>query len=38
MSESAAIKQHVTKMAAMGRFFQLGDLYDYKKDRALTGK
>ena len=33
-----AIERHFTKMAAMGRRFQLGDLYDYRNDQLLTGK
>ena len=32
------IERHFTKMAAMGRRFQLGDLYDYRSDNILTGK
>ena len=32
------IERHFTKMAAMGRRFQLGDLYDYLNDQLLTGK
>jgi hypothetical protein len=32
------IERHFTKMAAMGRRFQLGDLYDYRNDQLLTGK
>jgi hypothetical protein len=32
------IERHFTKMAAMGRRFQLGDLYDYRTDQILEGK
>lgn len=32
------IDQHVTKMAALGRQFQLGGLYDYRNDTIIKGK
>ena len=32
------IERHFTKMAAIGRSFQLGDFYDYRSDNILTGK
>jgi len=32
------MEDNFTKMAAMGRRFQIGDLYDYRNDHILTGK
>ncbi len=35
----SGIKRHVTKMPALGRTFQLGDLYNYRNDNVVaTGK
>ena len=31
------MEKNVTKMAALGRRFQIGDLYDYRSDRILPG-
>ena len=38
MTDYPGIERHFTKMAAIGRSFQLGDLYDYRSDNILTGK
>ena len=38
MTDHQGIERHFTKMAAIGRSFQLGDLYDYRSDNILTGK
>lgn len=32
------MEQRVIKMAALGRRFQIGDLYDYRSDRILNSK
>ncbi len=37
MDQSNAMDQHVIKMVALGRKFQLGDLYNYCTDHILTG-
>ena len=34
---SGGIEQHVIKMAALGRQFQLGGLYDYRNDTIPKG-
>ena len=33
-----ALEGHVIVMAALGRRFKLGDLYDYRNDHIVAGK
>ena len=32
------IERHYIKVAALGRRFQLGDLYNHRNDRIVAGK
>lgn len=31
------MERHVTKMVVLGEGFQVGDMYDYRTDRVVTG-
>ncbi len=37
-SELSKMDGKLIRMPALGRHFKLGDLYDYRTDRNLTGK
>lgn len=37
MMDTDVIAQHYTKMVVLGGTFQIGDLYDYRNDRIVTG-
>ncbi|KZS05913.1 Uncharacterized protein APZ42_030901 [Daphnia magna] len=38
MMDTDVIAQHYTKMVVLGGAFQIGDLYDYRNDRIVTGR
>ncbi len=35
--DQETVGRHLTKMNAIGRRFQLGDLYDYRNDQIIAG-
>ncbi len=37
MADKGLYQRHVTSMAALGRNFQLGDLYNYHQDEIIKG-
>lgn len=38
MTDGRAFQPYFKSMLALGRNFQLGDLYDYRSDRIINGK
>ena len=38
MADLSPFQQHFKSMLALGRHFQIGDLYDYHADRIVLGK
>ncbi len=38
MADKVFFQRHLKSMAALGRIFQLGDLYNYRQDLIINGK
>ena len=38
MADATLFQEHLQSMAALGRLFKVGDIYDYRRDQTLTGK
>ena len=38
MGEAIPFQEHFQSMATLGCTFKVGDVYDYRHDRILTGK